>query len=416
MLIHLFKYIRGYVKVSLQGYSPERFINLCSNRHILLWDLKNTGTSYEMCMSVKGFLELKPILKKTKTRLVILERHGLPFFLNKYRKRKMFFTGSVLCCFIIYVLSLFIWQIEVVGNSARTTDVILDYLKQEQVYHGIQKKKVDCEAIESMLRIKYNDIIWASAEIKGTRLIIHVQENTDTSVENLTEEGSSDLISNKEAIIVRMITRSGTPKAAIGDIVKEGDVLISGRLDIYNDSNEIASYQYCNADSDIYGKTFYEYKDEFPFQYEKKDYSGRIQKEYFIKFFDRTFTIGSKKVEYKEYETFTDEIQAKLGKNFYLPFAVGRIKHIEYTTSKRQYTKEEAKKLAKENLNKFCAVLNEKGVQIVENDVRIETNQKKCITTGKIVVVEKIGIRKPTEIINIPEEGTQEDEYHGENN
>ena len=32
------RYLRGYVKIQIQGYSPERFLNLCSYHHILIWD------------------------------------------------------------------------------------------------------------------------------------------------------------------------------------------------------------------------------------------------------------------------------------------------------------------------------------------------------------------------------------------
>ena len=33
------RYLRGYVKIQIQGYSPERFLNLCSYHHILIWGL-----------------------------------------------------------------------------------------------------------------------------------------------------------------------------------------------------------------------------------------------------------------------------------------------------------------------------------------------------------------------------------------
>lgn len=29
MLISFFRYLKGYVRIRLSGYSPERFLNLC---------------------------------------------------------------------------------------------------------------------------------------------------------------------------------------------------------------------------------------------------------------------------------------------------------------------------------------------------------------------------------------------------
>ena len=40
MLLSVIKYFRGYVHVKLTGYAPERFLNLCGNRNILIWNLK----------------------------------------------------------------------------------------------------------------------------------------------------------------------------------------------------------------------------------------------------------------------------------------------------------------------------------------------------------------------------------------
>ena len=72
-MIQFLKYIRGYLRIRIWGFSPERFMNLCSNKGILLWDIVREGDIYYMCIHLKSFRELKPILKKTGTRVAILE-------------------------------------------------------------------------------------------------------------------------------------------------------------------------------------------------------------------------------------------------------------------------------------------------------------------------------------------------------
>ena len=91
MLIDKVKYLQGYVRIRLYGYAPERFLNLCSTHNILIWNLEYHEEQYEFCISVRGLKQLKPILKKTRTKFVILERTGLPFVMRRYRKRKLFF-------------------------------------------------------------------------------------------------------------------------------------------------------------------------------------------------------------------------------------------------------------------------------------------------------------------------------------
>ena len=63
------RYLRGYVKIQIQGYSPERFLNLCSYHHILIWGLAYEDHCYELCMSVRDFKRIRPFAKKTHTKV-----------------------------------------------------------------------------------------------------------------------------------------------------------------------------------------------------------------------------------------------------------------------------------------------------------------------------------------------------------
>jgi similar to stage IV sporulation protein len=101
MLISLLRYIQGYLKIRVTGYSPERFLNLCKNKKIDVWGLEAGHNTYDMYIKVSGFRKLKPILRKTQTKVSILERFGLPFFFHHYRKRKLFFIGIFSCLIII---------------------------------------------------------------------------------------------------------------------------------------------------------------------------------------------------------------------------------------------------------------------------------------------------------------------------
>ena len=137
MLLSVIKYFKGYVYVRLSGYAPERFLNLCGSHDILIWNLKSTEDGYEFCISVAGFKQLRPILKKTRTHIRIQKRYGMPFELYHYRKRKMFAMGMLLFAGLIYYLSGFIWNIEVNGNSYLSEEVVLCFLSKE---HGLPSK------------------------------------------------------------------------------------------------------------------------------------------------------------------------------------------------------------------------------------------------------------------------------------
>lgn len=88
----LIRYILGYVNISIEGYYIERFINVCISKGIFLWNVKIEKSTYATAnVGIKDFKKLKEACKKTKCKIKLGVRRGLPFIMNRYRKRKIFF-------------------------------------------------------------------------------------------------------------------------------------------------------------------------------------------------------------------------------------------------------------------------------------------------------------------------------------
>ena len=95
MIEKVIGYFRGSLRIRISGFSPERFLNACMHRNIYIWNIQPVQDFYEMNISISDFRMLKPILKKTGVRAVIIKRYGFPFFLFQHRKRKVLFGGAV---------------------------------------------------------------------------------------------------------------------------------------------------------------------------------------------------------------------------------------------------------------------------------------------------------------------------------
>ena len=63
----------------------------------------------------------------------------------------------------------------------------------------------------------------------------------------------------------------------------------------------------------------------------------------------------------------------------------------EYKNIYRIYKEDEARAIEESKIEFFMQKLNEKGIQIIENNVTIVIENEKCIATGNFLVVEKIG-------------------------
>lgn len=382
MLIHIMKFLKGYLVISLSGYSPERFLNLCSRHGITLWGLRSNGFKYEMCISISGFRKLRPLVRKTKTKVVILERHGLPFLLYRYRNRKLFLVGALGCMGLLYVMSLYIWNIHIDGNLALSDQVILEYLETKQIVHGMAKRDIHGEEIEAGLRANFPDITWTSAEVKGTRLIIHIQENEDVKHEVLPKDQPVDLVATKSGVISSMIVRSGTPLVKVGDEVERGTVLVQSQVDILTDDGEVGNSYFVHADGDIMIRRQDRYHEQYALTHEEKEYTGNQRHVYYVSFMGHKLSIPIPGKKLSSYDSITDEFPLRITENFYLPLSFGKITCQEYVLTPYTDTKEQAIRKAKEELDLFFEKLRIKGLQNLENNVTIDVNGDYCVASG----------------------------------
>ena len=139
----------------------------------------------------------------------------------------------------------------------------------------MQIRSVDCDSIETALRNDYPDITWVSAEISGTRLIVHIKENDGIKEDIQTDSTPRDIVATCSGVVTSMITRAGTPKVKPGDEVEKGQILVSGIVDVYNDAKEVVNQRPVSADADIFVRVDIPYEEHLPYLYEYKEYTGR---------------------------------------------------------------------------------------------------------------------------------------------
>lgn len=413
-MIQVIRYLKGYVSIKVWGFSPERFMNLCSNHNIFLWDIINHGEYYTMNISLKGFYRLRTISRKTGTRVVITGRYGLPFLSVKMWRRKIFLAGLLGSLIFWIWMSGFVWAVEIEGNYFVSEDIFRDFLKENGIEAGIKKRSINIEELERAIRQEYDIVTWTSAQIDGTRLLIQIKENdlsmhTTETQKNQTETGM-DLVAEKDGVVLSIVTRSGVPLVKEGAEVKKGDILVEGGVPILGEDGTIKRYDFCAADADVRLQCIYSYQEKEKEVYEQKVYTGREDKSYFL-------MIGTKKLQlpklwnrYENCDVVEEKTQFCLFENYYLPVYIGSVLSREYVTEEKIYSKEEIKTIFETKIQKFIESLEQKGVQIIEKNVTINKTSGVWQMHVDFLAVEMTGIQKETHIEQIPQTDEAETE------
>lgn len=384
------RFLSGYVGITIEGEQLERFLNLCKSRGISIRNVKHTGEKIlTAVLSIHDFFLLGPLRNKTGVHIHICEKHGMPFFFYRNKKRKAFFLGILVCIVLLFGLSGHIWNIHVQGNVRNSTPEILGFLEAQGITHGISKNRVNCSDIAAMIRREYPDITWVSARMEGTRLILTIQEG-ETKENIRPEQAPCDLTADVEGEIVKMVTRSGTPVMKVGDVCQKGDILVLGSVNILNDSQEVVRTEYVHADADIYVRYEMAYYQEFPLSFQAQTATGEVKTGCYIKI--GNWYIGSGCAPMENYKTAVEEIPWRLTENFILPVSLGKITRTQYKTEESCYTGEEAKNLAIRRLYRYEEKLINQGIQIEENRVKIRIQDNACVSSGKLTVIKKTGV------------------------
>lgn len=386
-----------FCKIQVYKSDFYRITSECKN--IVIRNIRTEQDKVSFEISRNDFPVFFPYMDRE--RLPILERKdfGLFSFFTKH-KLEIFFVSVAFTLLILFINSLYIWKISVLGNYSYTQEQILSYVKQIKYVEGMRKSEVDCEALENKIRSHYPNISWVSCEMKGTNLLIHLKENYIAEI-SASEKKPYHLLSNVSGTVVSIVTRKGTPAVKAGDKIKKGDLLVSGAVQTLDESGQGLFYTYTTADADIFMKVKHKYSDSIKKERLQLDYESR--KNYYFP------TVNSYVWHYefmknKYYEN--KEIKLKLYGNFYLPLSIQKTTVYEKEPETVKITEKEAENRLNNKMLYYFATLEQKGYKILEKNVRIVETDKKYQLKGYFTSIEPVG-----KIAYIPtEEMTQERE------
>lgn len=381
----------GYVRVRLTGRSPERFFNLCRSSKILLWNIACEKEEYRFFLLLPDFYRIRPFARKAGVRVRIQEKLGLPFFLYRNRKRKLFAVGAASFFLLLFVLSHFIWNISFSGNLLFTDDMLTGQLREIGVCYGMPKRGVDCDRIEEELRSRCSRIVWVSAHVSGTRLQIRIRENETADGIPLREESPRNLVAETAGTVVSILVRAGKAVVQPGDEVEKGQILVEGMLPVTNDSGEVERTLFVRADADIRLRTTKIYREWVPHFQTVRSYTGKMQRGFRLRAGAVDILAMPPLAGKRNWDLTGVSRQIVLFGDFFLPVWTEAITAREYEKVERKRTKTELNDLTKAVHERKLQKLSEKGVQIIENDVKILDNSNGWIICGSMTVEEEAG-------------------------
>lgn len=386
----ILNHILGYVKIKVESVFIERFINICISKRIFIWDIQREKSSIMYAnIGIKDFKRLKNVAKKTKSKISIEGKYGIPFLLHRYRKRKNFFILCSIILISLVAMSRFVWNIEIEGLQTIPKEEFMQELNDYGLKIGTRKSLIDSNSIINKMRLTRDDISWMGIDIKGTNIIIKIKEKEKAPIV-INKSDYCNIVSNKTGLITKINVQDGTKAVEIGDMVKEGDVLVLGLLE----GKFSGETRYVHAIADVEAKVWYSKKEKFYYNQDIRKETGQIENKYSIKFNNFKINFTKTLSKFQNYDTICKSKKILLFPNFYLPIEIVKKTNIEYKKISKTFTEEELIEIATEKLEIEIEAEIENKDNIINKQINVDKQEEYVEVEIIYEVIEKIGIEE----------------------
>ncbi len=226
-MIRLLRLLQGYVVFEASGGFTERFLNLCKVNNINLWNVKNSGGKVCAFTTLREFNNINIAAENSGMNIEIIKNCGFPNFIKRYKWRFGIVLGSVFVAVFIFIMSCFIWEVEIVADSNVKVDGFTDAVEESGIKIGALKSKIDVIYIQEELLAKFSQVSWVSVNIFGTKA--QVEYSYAPKPKPITDSKSPvNVVASKSGKITLVECYRGKSVVKIGEVIPKDALLISG--------------------------------------------------------------------------------------------------------------------------------------------------------------------------------------------
>lgn len=378
----------GNVLVEVRGSYPERFFNLCARNGIEFWDMSIVEIGvFRIRMTVANFKRLPPVAKKAMCRVHIIEKSGLPFFTNKFRKRVALVAGCAVFCIVAWVFTSFVWVIDIDGFADLDTAKLKTALKESGLGVGTYAPSVNLADLKNNVLIDMPELSYISVNFSGSHALVTARKRT-LPPDILPEDVPCDIIADKDGIIYDITVKSGTPEVVRGDTVTRGQILASGYI-----TGRAGATVMTHADAEITARTWQRKTARMQKEYNEKVYTGKEKNRYTILLFGNRIKLYiNSGISYAKCDKIIKKTDLTLLGRMKLPLSLERATYREYETQPARMSDEEAYNYLSEGLHRTVNISD--GAEIVNSDFKTSSDEKFAYASITAECIEKIGKKR----------------------
>ncbi len=273
------------ILIKIDNYSYNEVVRFLLKRNVFYKDLTIKDNGVTLIVKLTDLKRIKREIKSVK----VVRYLGVNGILSWFKRHSVILLSFLFSYAILMALSNVIFDIEIVTSNNELKRVISLYLDDYNIkkYKFMKSNKELTKIKEEILSENKDTLEWIEFERTGTKYTINLTERI--KIPQNGEKVPSDIVASKDATILYMVTKSGTRIKDLNEIVKKGEVIISGNI-----MKDETLVNQVDAEGEVFGETWYTVTTTVPYKHVEYEKTGTTINHIYINIFGKKITLMGK--------------------------------------------------------------------------------------------------------------------------
>ena len=271
--------VRGLVRAEISGPEPEKLLNACLAENLPLIRPQSADRwTLRLGVYEGDWPRLEELAANCGCEVRLLSHRGGSRIGKLLRRRFGLLMAAGTLLALLFVSSLFVWEIDPVGAEEISRGELLRVLEDSGLCCGCFWPALDADALRDRVLLREPRLAWLAVNIHGSVAEVRLLPRAEKP-EIPQEGGAADLRAARAGIVRNVSARSGQVLVQPGQAVTAGELLVSGTVDSIT-----AAPRKVRAQGEVWADAWYELTAVCPPLQGKESGSAGSRERYALKF------------------------------------------------------------------------------------------------------------------------------------
>lgn len=220
-------WLLGRVRFRAEGGDAEKLLTACAGQGIPVSGVRATALGFTAWTPARCYRRLRPLARRSHTRVRLAKKQGLCFVLLRWRGRWGLVLGPLVLAAVLAFSGNVVWAIRFDGVPAAQQIQLRSQLLQAGIWEGAWLRPDSLDAARQELLVQNEEYSWLTLNFYRGRLVVEASQLRPAP--ELPQGQSCDLVSVADGVVLEVNIQSGQPLCSPGQTVAKGQQLAAGR-------------------------------------------------------------------------------------------------------------------------------------------------------------------------------------------